>query len=368
MQKLIFTLIAIVCLLSAWGIGDAQAFRLVTREMIEEEVVVETDLVKTVDNFIILFDSSSSTNQDVPGKTISKVQATKAFLKERNAWFPDLGYQAGLYLYTNVDTLTNTFKAIYPVQPYDRDGFAVALDELPDKGRGPTMLQAGFKGLRKVLDNLPGKTGVILFTDGNISQTQGPKSALQIAQEIARDHNVCFYLISSATETVNKKLLEAVSKVNACSRVIPLAAFMDYPGYLTGALFTVETSTYVRLKPTTEVVGFVANDMLFDFDSAVIRSEYYDKLEMLGKFLQNNPNAYVIAAGFSDSSGNDEYNLALSKRRATSVQDYLSSNSNITKDRIVTLWFGELTPVGDNTTKEGRQRNRRVGIAVGGIQ
>ena len=368
MRKTIFAIIAIVCLFSVWTSTDVQAFTIVTRDMIEKEVVTKTDLIKTVDNFIVLFNTSGTTNQMVPGKNITKIAATKALLQERNAWFPDLSYQAGLYEYTNNETLTGTFKAIYPMQAYDRERFGAAIDQLPEKGQGPTMLQAGLHGLRKVVAGLSGKTAVIMFTDGTSSVVRGTKKPLQIAQEIVKDRDVCFYLISSATESVNEQLLASVSKVNACSRVIPLAAFMDNPHYLSGALFTVRTTAYERLIPTTQVVGVIANDMLFDFNSSAIRSEYDEKLGMLGDYLQKNPDAYVVAGGFADSVGDEEYNLWLSERRAASVKDHLVSKFSIDANRIVTLWFGELNPVADNATEEGRQRNRRVEIAVGGVR
>jgi OOP family OmpA-OmpF porin len=129
----------------------------------------------------------------------------------------------------------------------------------------------------------------------------------------------------------------------------------------------VKTTAYVRLQPTTQVVGFVTNDMLFDWDSAAIRSEYFEKLDMLGDFLQKNPSAYVVTAGFSDSTGAAEYNLELSALRVLSFKAYLAGNLGIDPVRIVPLWFGELNPVGDNTTRPGRQLNRRVEIAVAGI-
>ena len=144
------------------------------------------------------------------------------------------------------------------------------------------MLQPALHGLRKTLAGLSGKTAVIMFTDGKTSRVRGPKRPLQIAQELAQDHDVCFYLISSATDDVEKQLLDAVSTINACSRVIPMEIFMDNPTYLSGALFTVKTTAYERLVPAIQVVGFEANDMLFDFNSAAVRGEYIDKLAMLG--------------------------------------------------------------------------------------
>ena len=146
--------LAIALMTSFWAFGDAQAFRLITQEMMEKELVVETDLIKTTDNFIILFDTSGTTNQMVPGKTISKIQAAKNLLKERNAWFPNLDFQAGLYVYTDDKTLTGTFKEVYGMGAYDRDRFAAAIDQLPENVQGATTLNAGLHPLRKVLPAL----------------------------------------------------------------------------------------------------------------------------------------------------------------------------------------------------------------------
>jgi OOP family OmpA-OmpF porin len=304
--------------------------------MIEKEIVTETDFIRTADNFIILFDTSGSTNEMVPGKSISRIQATKNLLKERNALLPDLGYKAGLYIYT---TKGDKLQAVYDMQAYNRDAFAVAIDQLPDEGKGPTMLQRGLSGLRQVVAGLSGKTAVIMFTDGMYTKFSETKKPLQIAQEIVKDKDVCFYLISSAEARAEKDLLKAVSQINSCSQVIPLTAFLDNPQYLSGALFIVKTTAYERLIPITQVVGVAADDMLFDFDSSAIRGEYNSKLDMLGNYLQKNPDAFVVAAGFADSSGDEEYNLWLSKRRANNVKNYLVSTFNIDMDRVVTQWY-----------------------------
>ncbi|MCB2148471.1 MAG: OmpA family protein [Deltaproteobacteria bacterium] len=360
----IFTLVGLLFLCTA----TTQAFQVITQDIVKREMVTKTDLIKTADNFIVLFDTSGSTNEMVPGKNVTKIAATKALLKERNEWFPDLGYQAGLYIYTSNETLSGTFKAIYPMQAYDRDRFGAAIDQLPEKGQGPTMVQSGFHALRKVVSGLRGKTVVFIYTDGSGTVMRNFKQPIQIAQEIAKDNDICFYLISSANDADNKRLLASVAKVNACSRVIPLATFIDNPLYLAGALFTVKTSSYERLTPVTKVVGVQTEDVLFDFNGAEIRSEYTAGIDKLGDYLLGNPDAYVVAAGFADSTGDEEYNLALSERRAVAVKDYMVKKFSIGADRIVTLWFGEINPVADNATEEGRQRNRRVEIAVGGVQ
>ena len=364
MKKALFTLIALACLVSVWATTDAQAFQIITSEMMEKEIVTETDLIKTADNFIILFDASSSANEMVPGKSISRIQATKDLLKERVAQLPDLGYTAGLYIYT---TPSGKYQEVYAMQAFKPDAFAAAIDQLPVEGKGPTMMQKGLSSLRDVVAGLSGKTVVFMFTDGTYNRVRGTKKPLQIAQEIVKDKDVCFYLISSADEQAEKQVVNAVTQINSCSRVIPLATFLDNPQYTSGALFIVRTTAYERLIPTTEVVGVVADDMLFDFNSSDIRGEYNEKLAILGDYLQKNPAAFVVAAGFTDSVGSEEYNLWLSERRASRVKDYLVNKFNIDMDRIVTQWYGELNPAADNATEEGRQLNRRVEIAVGGI-
>ena len=364
MKKPIFLILSITALVFFLTLSAVQAFELVTREMLEKEIIVETDLIKTADNFIVLFDASSSANEMVPGKSISRIQATKDLLKERVASLPDLGYMAGLYIYT---TPSGKFQEVYGMQAFKPDAFAAAIDQLPAEGKGPTMMQKGLSSLRSVVAGLSGKTVVFMFTDGTYSQVRGTKKPLQIAQEIVKDKDVCFYLISSADEQAEKQVVKAVAQINACSRVIPLAAFLDNPQYTSGALFIVRTTAYERLIPTTEVVGVVADDMLFDFNSSDIRGEYNEKLAILGDYLQKNPAAFVVAAGFTDSVGDEEYNLWLSERRASRVKDYLVNKFNIDMDRIVTQWYGELNPAADNATEEGRQLNRRVEIAVGGI-
>lgn len=71
----------------------------------------------------------------------------------------------------------------------------------------------------------------------------------------------------------------------------------------------------------------------------------------------------ILVVGHTDSAGAEEYNLNLSKDRATAVTNYLISN-NINPERVNTNWFGETQPLYDNATASGRSKNRRVNIAI----
>ena len=107
------------------------AVEIITRDDIVNNVVKKDQLVKVADNAILLLDTSSSSNDIFPDSGRPIVQAMKSELKSRNSYLPDLGYNMGIYTYTG-------WKEIYPVQPYNRDKVAAALDTLPEKGSGPT--------------------------------------------------------------------------------------------------------------------------------------------------------------------------------------------------------------------------------------
>ncbi|WP_405294132.1 OmpA family protein [Algibacter sp. Ld11] len=75
------------------------------------------------------------------------------------------------------------------------------------------------------------------------------------------------------------------------------------------------------------------------------------------------PDTNVLVVGHTDSVGSEESNLTLSKNRANAVTDYFLSKG-LSASRFTTNWFGEAQPTHDNTTAEGRAKNRRVNIAI----
>ena len=77
------------------------------------------------------------------------------------------------------------------------------------------------------------------------------------------------------------------------------------------------------------------------------------------------PGLRLEVEGHADAIGSDEYNQALSVRRAESVRSFLIGNS-VDAATIVARGFGESQPLADNGTEAGRQQNRRVEIVVSG--
>jgi len=322
--------------------------------------IVTTELIKTADNFIVLFDSSSSMKAPFKDTGMTTLDAAKKLLKDRNEILPDLGYNAGLYLFT-------PFKPIYMMQKYDRDKFAVAIDQLPAQASGATLMQQGLLKLDAVLSGLSGRTVVFLFTDGVYSRMPGSKKPVDIARGLAEKYNVCFYVISTAKGDLEKDVLKAVASINECSRVVPFDQVFEKPVYVAGALFMIETRVEKFLSTTYRLADIKVDNILFDFDSTQVRSEYNEKLTILGEFLKNNPSAYVVLTGFTDSTGPSEYNLGLARQRAESVEAYLIDEFNVSVGQIVTQWYGKADPVADNATSDERQQNRRVEVIVMGF-
>ena len=104
-------------------------------------------------------------------------------------------------------------------------------------------------------------------------------------------------------------------------------------------------------------------NITFGVDSADINAGFYEILDSVALVLIEYKQTLVEVAGHTDSTGAEEYNQALSERRAASVSNYLVSRS-VMADRLITVGAGERYPVASNETKEGRQMNRRVEINI----
>ena len=110
-----------------------------------------------------------------------------------------------------------------------------------------------------------------------------------------------------------------------------------------------------------------AADAFFDFDKATVKPEARAKLDDLVEKVKGINLEVIIAVGHADAVGSDNYNQALSVRRAEAVKAYLVSKG-IEKNRVYTEGKGEKSPVADNKTAEGRAKNRRVEIEVVGTR
>jgi outer membrane protein OmpA-like peptidoglycan-associated protein len=112
-----------------------------------------------------------------------------------------------------------------------------------------------------------------------------------------------------------------------------------------------------------EIYMSLASDILFTSGSAALAPGADDKLREVAGILQQYPRTMIEIVGHTDSVGAETSNQTLSERRAVSVKDALVRNG-VSPARIVTRGAGELRPLADNSTPEGRARNRRVDLTI----
>jgi len=101
----------------------------------------------------------------------------------------------------------------------------------------------------------------------------------------------------------------------------------------------------------------------FETGKAIIRSSSFASLDELAALLVSKPAWKLKISGHTDNVGNDESNMTLSKNRAQATAKYLQGKG-VPEKQLVTEWFGETKPIADNTTAEGRQKNRRVEMQI----
>jgi outer membrane protein OmpA-like peptidoglycan-associated protein len=103
--------------------------------------------------------------------------------------------------------------------------------------------------------------------------------------------------------------------------------------------------------------------ILFGFDSTVVRTEGQENLRNLADNLDKYPDTDLLIVGHTDSVGSDTYNQDLSERRALAAARLLETDG-VDRSRIKTAGRGETEPVESNDSAEGRQKNRRVEVAI----
>jgi len=357
-------LILVAALIAAAVLGLNTAG--ITAEIIYQDdivtnVVTKDVLVRTADNVIVLVDASSS--MDFSHRKFKKTnyELEKEALGAGYSRLPDLGYNVGIY------TFSPAWKEIYPVQKFDAAKVADAMKQLPPKASGRTPLVAGLEKLEGVLKGLSGKTIVYIFSDGGWEKAAGKKDPGDKTAELARKYNVCFIVITYAEDPDGVKRVKDMGKANACSRVIPFDSYITNPYYAIGSLYYTKSETSVETLSEKKIKGIKIGNINFDYDKFELKPQEKDELNQLGKFLQDNPKAFVALQGFCDNRGTPEYNMKLSRERAEAVTDYLMKNFKLDSGRVATMWYGEGNPVASNDTAEGRAKNRRVEVAVSGL-
>jgi outer membrane protein OmpA-like peptidoglycan-associated protein len=117
----------------------------------------------------------------------------------------------------------------------------------------------------------------------------------------------------------------------------------------------------LQAKQTDRGVVVTIGDVLFDTGQATLKPGADLAMNRLATYLNANRDTKILIEGHTDSRGSEEYNEALSERRAQAVATALESRG-VSPDQLQTAGRGEQYPIASNDTPEGRQQNRRVEI------
>jgi outer membrane protein OmpA-like peptidoglycan-associated protein len=123
---------------------------------------------------------------------------------------------------------------------------------------------------------------------------------------------------------------------------------------------TIET----RIAGLDRYTAGAPQSVTFALGSSTLTPEAMATLDMVASGVASTPSGYLVEIqGFADSTGSENFNITLSQRRAENVLRYLVSKS-VPLYRVSIIGLGEVNPVADNSTREGREQNRRVEVRV----
>jgi len=105
------------------------------------------------------------------------------------------------------------------------------------------------------------------------------------------------------------------------------------------------------------------NSVNFETNKSTLTAKAKANLDKLIIVFTEYPETDIKIYGYTDSTGKEDFNLKLSEKRATSVKDYLVSKG-LKSSRFETKGMGIADPIADNSTAEGRSKNRRVEFAI----
>lgn len=143
-------------------------------------------------------------------------------------------------------------------------------------------------------------------------------------------------------------------------------AYLFYSDHFTFSGVYSQTKALRRDVPMEQIkVGsmVVLNNIFYASDSYQLKPESRVELNRIYQFLLLNASIGVEISGHTDNTGSPEHNQDLSERRALSVVEYLAGKG-IETTRLKAAGYGEMQPLEDNVTEEGRARNRRTELKI----
>lgn len=181
------------------------------------------------------------------------------------------------------------------------------------------------------------------------SVTEGKLGELKFKQLSATKDS----LIANALQSKNQQLKQVVGKFEKQAEAARIAEKQRLENQLAA----------LKDKEISRNLKFILGDVLFVTDKADLVPGAAGKINEIADMMKMYPEKTIVIEGHTDNTGNPEYNLDLSQKRADFVKNALIQKG-IQNNRIVARGMGQSYPIASNNTKEGRQENRRIEISV----
>jgi OOP family OmpA-OmpF porin len=310
-----------------------------------------------------------------------KVEIAKEFLTAMNQTLPELSYNGALITFGHDDSIMLD----YGLTQYSTSGFGSALNATKEpSGNSSFPLTAAINAAAGDLKSSQGQTAVIIVSDGE-NMDQAPVEAAKVLNGEFGDR-LCIYTVLVGDNPGGEALMKQVAAAGDCGFSSLANGFKDsgdMGDFVKNVFLAKAAPMVVAPKPLDSDGDGVTDDLdqcpntpkgatvdergcwtyaatvLFDFDSAEIKSEAFPMLDDSVLILKKNPEMTVEIDGHTDSTGTAKYNMNLSERRAKSVMKYFV-DKGVEAERLTTKGFGFTKPAASNDTKEGRTKNRRV--------
>ena len=358
-----------------------------------------------VDNFMVILDKSSSMSWKYNEQ--KRLTIAKDFLNAMNQTLPEMKVNCALRTFGTSGFGTPTV-LIYGPTEYSRKEFQGALDA-SERAIGRSPLGAAITAAGADLKESEGQIAVIIVSDGSDMNTTPITAANNMKAQFG--DRVCIYTVLVGDDPAGETLMKQVAEAGGCGFSVRADEFKDSGdmGDFVKNVFLAEivkpvmdsdgdgvtddldrcpntpkgvkvdahgcpldsdndgVADYLDKCPNTPKGATVdargcwtyAAKVMFDINSAEIKSEAYPMLDEAILILEKNPEMKVEIDGHTDNTGSAAYNMNLSERRAKSVMKYFV-DKGVEAERLTTKGFGLTKPAASNDTKEGRTKNRRV--------
>ena len=335
---------------------------------------------KKADTFVIIHDASSSMGNEHMGMGHSKLDVSRETLSNMNQTIPQLDFNSGLTSFNGGGA-----KVHYGLAEHSRDGLGNAIANLASAS-GPSPMGAGIDTTSsKLLTGLGlGKIAIFIVSDGiaDVDNSGGPgeRDAAIAAAKKVKDQlgdRVCIYPIQVGKDAGGQEFMNELAKAGGCgfaTHAEDISSPDSMAGYVTKTLLKPVTAA-AAADTSPEKITFSA-DALFDFDRAVLKPKGKQSLDNLMAKLDNIKYDVIVAVGYTDRIGSEDYNKKLSVKRAEAVKSYLVSAHSVDPSNVFVDGKGEANPITGTTCKgKGRkqliaclQPDRRVEIEIAGVR